>query len=1339
MLRSAVRFSSACCLLSCLLLTAPGQAQAAPGEDWPTYRHDYARTGYTPAELTPPLSQRWYIAAPKAPRSAWAGPDGRVIEGHALRERVDFDDALHVAIAGNRVYFGSPIDHRLHCVKLSTGEPVWTFFTGGPIRLAPTLADDRVFFGSDDGFVYCLDAQYGTLKWKRRAGPENRQLLARGEMISLWPVRTGVLVDQGIAYFGAGIFPHENIYLYAVRAEDGELLWKKDNISQTDAARDDLSPQGYLLANDQLLVVPSGRSLPAVLDRHTAERLHKRTPGWRNEAGGVVGGARAIMAAGQIFVEGAHHLLAIDEKSGNTGFGYFPGHQMAIAGDEAYLASDTALQKIQMEKFAKASRVRQEVRSLAYQINRELRSAKGEAAKLLTDKLKVLAAQDAELAGGGEVWKQTTTEDEALIAAGSWVIAGGDDTVTVRRAADGELVWQMAVEGRARGLAVVPGHLLVSTTAGHVYCFAGEGIDLPPAKYVDGTPSKPADPNDPKSPFAEDNLSETYREAALQILGETGKRQGFCMVLGSEEGRLAYEIARRSDLQILCVEPDAEKAKRSREALAKAGLYGTRVVVLESQYADIPFANYFANLVVSDRLIADGTLPENPQQFARFVKPVGGQVYLGRPDSAKGEGPTTDAMQKWMNKLGLANQSTIETEVPWVKLTRAELPGAGSWTHQYAEPGNTAVSDDKIVSGGLGVLWYGDPGPGKMVNRHEGAVGPLAVAGKLIVQGENSIMAYDAYNGQFLWEKENPEALRTGVFQNNNPGNLASTDERLFMLADDKCVEFDLNTGEILRTHELPQIEGRDEMVWGYLAVHEGKLFGTATRRTFLDARLRRRGKQTDEATDVVFALDLTTGKHLWHYQGSSVSPQTIALGKNAVYFIDSSLTAEQRDVILRQDKTELAKLVGQEAVDAERRAKEIDVRRTVAVNATTGAEQWSKLVDVTDCSEIGIGGGKLTLMFADGKLIICGANANGHYWTQFLAGDFSQRRLLVLDAKTGAKLWVKDANYRHRPIVVQDRIIAEPWAFELATGEQILREHPVTGEKVPWSIIRPGHHCGMISGCTNMLLFRSGYTGFYDLEEDAGTRHFAGHRLGCWINAVPANGLVTIPEASAGCVCLFSIASTITLEPREAKRPWTIYSTTGATTPVKHLSLNLGAPGDRRDALGKIWLAWPRPSTSKETGLDLKLGIQQKWQAGGGMQSLNEESLAVTADTPWLYTSWAQGLDSLTVPLRGENDGPARYRVKLYFAEVSDSAGSALRPGERMFDVRLNGETLLEKFDIAAAAADAAQPNTDSTPTVGLVRTIGEVDVERDLQIQLVPHGSLPPVLSAVEVQRVD
>ena len=100
---------------------------------------------------------------------------------------------------------------------------------------APTVADGKVYFGSDDGFAYCLDAETGQVVWKRHVSPRDEWLIARGTMISRWPVRTGVLVDGGVAYFGAGIFPHETVYLAAVDARTGEVLWVRDDISQADA------------------------------------------------------------------------------------------------------------------------------------------------------------------------------------------------------------------------------------------------------------------------------------------------------------------------------------------------------------------------------------------------------------------------------------------------------------------------------------------------------------------------------------------------------------------------------------------------------------------------------------------------------------------------------------------------------------------------------------------------------------------------------------------------------------------------------------------------------------------------------------------------------------------------------------------------------------------------------------------------------------------------------------------------------------------------------------------------------------------------------------------------
>lgn len=1299
------------CLAICLLTfeaVSPAELSAA---DWPTEAGDNVRSAATSEKLAIPLSLQWTYQAPAAPKLAWSSAEGRTIEGHVLEHRIRFDDAFRTVVVGRRVYFGSTVDHQLHCRDLATGKLLWTCYTGGPIRLSPTVSDGRVYFGSDDGRAYCADAETGNILWQRQVAPRDEWLLARGEMISKWPVRTGLLVHNGVAYMGAGIFPHEDIYLYGVDAKTGRQVWQQDNISSQDAGRNDLSPQGYLLAKDDLLVVPSGGSLPGVFDLKANKLLHKRTHSWRGAAGGVVGGTRALLADGQLYASGEHHLLAMDEKNGDVGFGWFEGRQMAILGDGAYILTGTRLARLNRLEYAAASRKRHALEEKMSALSRDLRDQQGAEADAVREQIRALAAEQKELEPTGIVWSTETEDDQALLAAGNVAIVGGPGRVTAYASDDGRKVWSHELKGDARGLSVSNGRLIVSTDAGAIYCFGEAESDS--ARVV--TDLRP-------DPSANDRETILYRSAAEEILRRSGVTAGYCLVVGAEEGGLALELARQSQLKIYCVEPNAEKVARARDRLTAAGLYGHRVAVHQAPLGPLPYSNYFADLIVSDAVVKDGAWNVSLEVFERNLKPVGGVACLGRPKSA-GEIPEA-TLQEWSRTSALDGQLETRIEDGWMTIVRGALPGAGNWSHHYGNPSNTAVSSDKRIAGDLGVLWYGDPGPGEMVNRHEGAVGPLAVNGKLFVQGEHSIMAYDAYNGRHLWTHENPKAVRTGVFQNQNPGNLAAGDDSLFHFIGDKCFQVDMATGKVVRTYGLPSGKDDGRYEWGYVAVQNGLLIGTATIRQELAAALRRRGKTTEDATDGLFAIDIATGKHVWSYAGKSISHHTIAIEPDRIFFIDSSITSEQRDAILRQDKSKLAALSGEEQVLAEKRLKEADVRLTVALDLKTGKKLWEQGVDVTDCSDLGIGGGKLTLMYANDTLVLCGANANGHYWKQFVAGEFQRRRMVALSAQDGYKLWAKDANYRHRPIIIGKQILAEPWMFDLTSGEQLTRKHPITGEAEPWSFMRTGHHCGMLTGCdSGMLLFRSGATGFMDLNADEGIRHFAGHRLGCWINAIAANGLVMIPEASAGCVCQFSIASTIVMEPRESRRPWTIYSAVGPQTPVQHLAVNLGAPGDRKDALGHIWFSYPRRDAYQQTSLDVRLDLRPQFAAGGDFESIAEtHAPASGAELPWIYTSWANGLEQLTLPLLGEGDKPASYTIRLHFAE-----GRANVNETTVLDVLFNGKEVASKLPLTPPEGETLRP---------VVQEIKNVRVERDLVIDLRAEQG-KPLLNAIEAIR--
>ena len=1286
---------------------------AATAADWPTYRHDNARTGSTSELLATPLASDWVYVPVHPPRPAWPRPAQRPREGFRLRHRVIFDDAFQVAAVGETIYFGSSADNKVYALDAATGKERWSFFAGGPIRLAPTVFKGRVFFGSDDGFVYCLEADNGKLLWKKQGGPNDEKLLGHGKMISRWPIRTGVLIDEDVAYFGAGIFPHENVYLHAVRATDGASVWKNDTISQESANRDELSPQGYLLASEDRLFVPSGRALPVAFDRVNGRLVFKRKYGWRSEqAGGNIGGTYALLADNQIYTGTQNHLLALDQRTGRTGFAWFPGRRLTVEGDTAYLATGRELIAMNRSAYAKASGRRNSLEFRIKALASEVRRAPESRRKELEQELKTLRADlnrhQKENITPTVQWRVRSECDAELILTGNTVIAGGKDQVSAFNRGNGKAVWRAKVEGSARGLALANGRLYVSTDTGRIYSFAPARI----AKAKDPLIRPVSDP------YPQDNLTGAYEAAAEAIIMETGVKKGYCLVLGAERGRLACELALRTELTIIGVEPDPEKAREARSALDAAGLYGERVTIEQRDTSRLPYSNYFANLIVSDSLLLTGKIPGDSGELARYVKPWGGSICFGVPANApaKVRTLTSEELRRWFARLELGPCRISHTNGIWATLRRGPLSGAGTWTHQYAEPGNTACSNDQLVGGPLGLLWFGAPGPAPMVNRHDAAAAPLAINGKLFIQGENIIMAHDSYNGTQLWKRKIPGAMRTRL-KRAECGNLAASQDSVFVAVGGKCLRLDAETGETRATYEVPD-GSKGAPKWGYLGYVDGILYGST---------LTARGVSRS-----VFAIDTQDGKTLWNYEGNNIVNLTIAIGDGWFFFVDSSISPQQRQALLALDKRHLKDLSGEQARKAEEAQKELDVRRVVALDATTGGKLWSEAVDVTDCSQIGIGGGELTLMYREGIVVLCGANANGHYWRQFLAGEFSQRRLVALSAKNGELLWARDANYRHRPVIIGDTILAEPWAYNLQTGRQETRCHPVSGVETLWQFLRPGHHCGAISASPRMLLMRSGDTAYYDLHDDSGIRHFSGQRPGCWINAIPADGLVLVPEASAGCICLNPVICSLALEPRPDHERWGIYSAGGSNTPVKRFAVNLGAPGDRRGTDGELWFGYPRPGLpSDRAAMGFSLKLRTEFFQGGGYFRQNTEAQPVAgADDAWVFSSCGRGLKRCVIPLLGESDEPAEYVVRLYFAELESK-----KAGSRVFDVMLQGQTVLGGFDLVKEAGGSHK---------AIVREFRGIPVSRNLEIELVPeNGALlsasnMPILSGLEVRSV-
>ena len=432
--------------------------------DWTTYRGDYARSGASTNLLSGALVEAWSWTSTHPPQPAWQGEakwDGwnKVFD---LKPRQIFDRAFHVVVQGKRAYFGSSADDQVRCLDTQTGKVLWTFFTEGPVRLAPTLLDHRIFFGSDDGCLYCLDNLSGELIWKVRVAPEDRRIPGNGRLISAWPVRTSVIVQEGLVFATAGMFPADGVHLIALEAISGAEKWSQ--------IQTDLPAQGYLLASKTRLYIPAGRNNPAVCDISTGRRT-------RVVEGN--GGTYALLTDDMlVFGPGKTGQLGAVEDSSSDQLATFQGNQMIVVGDRSYLHSDTELSALDRKRYLEFARERKRLSSRQTALGKKLKAlgTKPESAP----ERDALKSQLTELGQGLDratlgmdqclLWKVRSTWQECVILSGETLIAGGRNEVVGITTANGAVTWRQPVRGIAYGLAAADGAIFVSTDSGTIHC-----------------------------------------------------------------------------------------------------------------------------------------------------------------------------------------------------------------------------------------------------------------------------------------------------------------------------------------------------------------------------------------------------------------------------------------------------------------------------------------------------------------------------------------------------------------------------------------------------------------------------------------------------------------------------------------------------------------------------------------------------------------------------------------------------------------------------------------------------------------------------------------------------
>ena len=856
------------CLLSlCSLFFANTVTTRA--EDWPTFMHDKHRSGVTAERLKLPLNESWVFKVAHEPQPAWPEPAKQDFwhRQFNLRSTVTYDRAFHVVGAGDTIYFASSADDKVYALDSKTGQQRWTFFAEGPVRFAPCISNDNVYVASDDGYVYCLSADDGSLVWKQKGADEERMIPGNGRIISMWPIRTGVLIDDGILYFAAGLFPNQGTFLSALNVENGSVTWNR---------KVNISPQGYLLASDERLYVPTGRTNPVIFAKTDGEQL-----GELSSAGGTF----ALLTENVLVTGPGRRESELDASDIETRdkIATFGGLRMLVNGPTAYMQSENQLSAFERELYLKLSRERIRLTQKRDKINEQFKKTGRNTAeaKQLQEEIGKITIQINKLTRVMKDCYRWTIRCEypyAMIMAGDVLFVGGEDKIAAINASGGKVIWDTPVNGKAYGLSVVNGGLYVSTDKGRIHCFrngAEENVKVIEAKTE-------------ANPYHRDGLTERYAEAAKLIIERTGVTKGYCLVLGCDQGRLAYELARRSNLKIIGVDEDPRNVAAARNTIDKAGLYG-RVVVHQKDYESLPYTKYFANLIISDRVLETDKLPVGPSETFRMLRPDGGIFALALPADKF----DLEQVKKWNWPSLLEWESENLGDITLVWSKRPALAGAGEWTHAYAEPGNTACSGDKIVKGKMTLQWFGRPGPRQMIDRHHRNVPPLFKDGRLYAPGDCIVYALDAYNGTNEWQVEVPNSRRLGAFLDS--GSMAVDEMCLYVVAEDKCYGFDVRTGHRSMTYDMPQLIESEPREWGYIAYSGNLLFGSGRKK---GASYTETSYEADDSlwyrdmklvtSDYLFAKDKQDGRLLWKYRAGLVVNTTITVGDEWIYFLET-------------------------------------------------------------------------------------------------------------------------------------------------------------------------------------------------------------------------------------------------------------------------------------------------------------------------------------------------------------------------------------------------------------------------------------------------------------------
>lgn len=1369
----------------------------AMAEDWKTWRHDNQHSGISHEELPENLKLIWARELPK-PSPAWNG------------SRLQFDKSIHLVISGKTTYVNTPELDGVRAYHADTGKEIWRFNANGPVRLAPCVEGDHILIACDDGFLYCLDKNTGNIKWKFFAGHNEKRTLGNGKLISIWPVRGGPVIEKGVVYFAAGVWPFMGTIVYAVDLKSGHEIWRNEETSLMYFEQDGVgegygfggpSPQGSIAINSDNLVVPAGRAWPMQINKTTGKLL-PYYPGVKDHGGG-----------------GSVRLSVYDDYLTMGGFVFSLNKFLPLSINDK--------QKM-LKPFSSLSLIDKDV---LYAVNNQQFTAyslKKPEFKPYRGGFGVYAIQ----ATTPKLW-EFTNENPLItfIKSGSKIYASSEGKILAIKTEselDGKRVaWSIDTPDTVLELAAANQRLYATTKGGWVYCYGK-------------TNSAPKVYSRSKTELLQANL---WQEKVLRLNDKLSLNQGYCLVTGLKDGELLRALVKNTNLKIIAIDHDSELVNRLRVEYEEAGLLGNRVILHQGSPLKFEYPQYLAKLIISEY-----PYESNPSFFKNLItktysslRPFGGALSIDMPAYKR------DRFSKIIKPMELEKMNLSRID-DWTLLIRSgALEGSDDWTHETGNPGNTWKNNDKLVKAPLGVLWYGGSAGADELFMHKdnSPPTPQIVDGRMFIHGEKLMTSIDIYTGQIIWKKKIPQARlfrndRTNVTGigpwNTRAGtrparsDFVADKQGVFLVLGQKIIRWDCATGKEIKSYVVPpeiaggrsphigQLKIKDHVMIvsaGYEAPDIGSTFVINDFETlskekikatlshlktwFPEKTIKRNTDEQDLEYLTRYANHLLTQEGLEKtvlpsaLRQSLDSTQLEKLSNTQKLFQRYYQTQKQyfspflslRDLnrkLIEAAFPEIKVMPLKTNWDNERYWRGASTKQIVAIDIDSGKVLWKKIAKYGfPHKSVAIGNGRvfcldridiatLELTKRRGvsvehtpRVLSYDLRTGQEVWTrndngfsyQTLYSDqhdiFLQispydldpealnkkkrrqgLRFVAHQGTTGKVIWQRDfevnrAVGRHRAwyswFLYKDMVVCETYkdykdensdfhGINLKTGKFVNRVDPITGETKDWVIART-RGCGNSVCSENLIFFRSGSAGYFNMENDGGTSNLGGFRSGCKNSLIPAGGILNAPNIASGCSCNYPIFTSLALVTMKGVENWTSNEMTYQGEKIKRLGINLGAPGDYKTKEGTLWVDYPSKGGPSPIVPVKVLPQNPVWYYQHSARLEGPHSGFVTG-------SGGEGIETINISM-GKQFLKGEYTVRLFFSEKK-----GVSKGERIQTISIQNKPVLKEYEILRETGIS---------NIGVVKEFKDIKISTDELIIKLTSVSGKTLLCGIEV----